>query len=159
MKKIISLKEMFFVCALLIGMSWTSCSDDDETAIPIKLASITTIADLDKVIVEAALGDFIAVHGTGLDTHNIDSILIDDVKVDMQEVYTENSILFMKIPVKLATNKTNKIYIYNSTGCFELPFKTLAPDLKLTRMFNEYTKPGDTIMIYGDFSICMKSIH
>lgn len=112
MKKIISLKEMYFVCALLIGMSWTSCSDDDETAIPIKLASITTIADLDKVIVEAALGDFIAVHGTGLDTHNIDSILIDDVKVDMQEVYTENSILFMKIPVKLATNKTNKIYIY-----------------------------------------------
>ena len=100
MKKIISLKEMYFVCALLIGMSWTSCSDDDETAIPIKLASITTIADLDKVIVEAALGDFIAVHGTGLDTHNIDSILIDDVKVDMQEVYTENSILFMKIPVK-----------------------------------------------------------
>ena len=151
MKKIISLKEMYFVCALLIGMSWTSCSDDDETAIPIKSASLTTIADLDKVIVEAALGDFIAVHGTGLDTHNIDSILIDDVKVDMQEVYTENSILFMKIPVKLATNKTNKIYIYNSTGCFELPFKTLAPDLKLTRMFNEYTKPGDTIMIYGDF--------
>lgn len=27
----------------------------------------------------------------------------------------------------------------------------MAPDLKLTRMFNEYTKPGDTIMIYGDF--------
>ena len=32
----------------------------------------------------------------------------------MQEVYTEDDILFIKIPVKLATKKTDKISIYNT---------------------------------------------
>ena len=102
-------------------------------------------------ITEAALGDFIAIHGTGLEYENIDSILVNDVKVDMLETYSEKDVLYMQIPVQLPTNETNKIYIFNSKGIKELPFKALAPDLKLTRMFNEYTKPGDTIMIYGDF--------
>lgn len=151
MKKIFNFKNVCVAGALLMGISFTSCSDDEETAIPINMTGITTIADMNTPIVEAALGDFVAVHGTGLDVQNIDSIFFDDVKVDMGEVYTENDVLFMKIPVKLAINKTDKLYIYNRTGCFELPFRTLAPNLKLTRMFNEYTQPGDTIMIYGDF--------
>ena len=142
---------MYLVGALLMGISWTSCSDDNGVALPIELTNVTTIADMNTTIEEAALGDFIAVHGTGLDVHNIDSILIDDIKLDMQEVYTEDDILFIKIPVKLATKKTDKISIYNTAGCFEIPFKTVAPNLKLSRMFNEYTAPGDTIMIYGDF--------
>ena len=151
MKKILSFRKMYLVGALLMGISWTSCSDDNGVALPIELTNVTTIADMNTTIEEAALGDFIAVHGTGLDVHNIDSILIDDIKLDMQEVYTEDDILFIKIPVKLATKKTDKISIYNTAGCFEIPFKTVAPNLKLSRMFNEYTAPGDTIMIYGDF--------
>lgn len=151
MKKILSFRKMYLVGALLMGISWTSCSDDNGVALPIELTNVTTIADMNTTIEEAALGDFIAVHGTGLDVHNIDSILIDDIKLDMQEVYTEDDILFIKIPVKLATKKTDKISIYNMAGCFEIPFKTVAPNLKLSRMFNEYTAPGDTIMIYGDF--------
>ena len=124
MKKILSFRKMYLVGALLMGISWTSCSDDNGVALPIELTNVTTIADMNTTIEEAALGDFIAVHGTGLDVHNIDSILIDDIKLDMQEVYTEDDILFIKIPVKLATKKTDKISIYNTAGCFEIPFKT-----------------------------------
>lgn len=136
---------------LLAGISFAGCSDDAEEIKPITLAKVTTISDLSTPITEASLGDFIAIHGTGLNTHNIDSLLVNDVKVDLGEVYTDNDILYMKIPVKLAIKETDKIYICNSAGCQEIAFKTLAPDLKLERMFNEYTKPGDTIMIYGDF--------
>lgn len=134
-----------------IGLAGFSCAKEEFQPVPIQLERITTLKDMNQVISEAKLGDFIAIHGTGLSRENIDSIHVDDIVVDMQEVYTENDILYMKLPVKLAIEKTNKIYIWNSKGCAELPFKTLAPDLKLSRMFNEYTAPGDTIMIYGDF--------
>ena len=146
----INFKNTSLVGALVFGMSLTACSDDDSSVL-IETTGITLMSDMNTPITEAALGDFIAIHGTGLEYENIDSILVNDVKVDMLETYSEKDVLYMQIPVKLPTNETNKIYIFNSKGIKELPFKALAPDLKLTRMFNEYTKPGDTIMIYGDF--------
>lgn len=146
----INFKNTSLVGALVFGMSLTACSDDDSSVL-IETTGITLMSDMNTPITEAALGDFIAIHGTGLEYENIDSILVNDVKVDMLETYSEKDVLYMQIPVQLPTNETNKIYIFNSKGIKELPFKALAPDLKLTRMFNEYTKPGDTIMIYGDF--------
>lgn len=152
MKRIIYLeKKVSVLLALLSFLFMISCSQEEGESYPITLAKVTGIADLSTSITEASLGDFIAIHGTGLDLQNIDSILINDVKVDLLDAYSENDILYLKIPVKLAIDVTNKIYIYNRLGCQEIPFKTNSPALKLDRMFNEYTNPGDTIMIYGDF--------
>ena len=151
MKNIVNFKTLLLCGVLLSGCLFVACSDDEEESIPIQLTGITTIDNFNASITEAKLGDFIAIHGTGLDVHNIDSIRVNDVKVDMLEVYSEKSVLYMQVPVKLAIQETDKLYIYNKLGCKELPLKTLAPDLKLTRMFNEYTMPGDTIMIYGDY--------
>ena len=132
-------------------MLLTACSDDDNTAEPLKLSGVTTLADMNTTIAEASMGSFIAVHGEGLDKANIDSVCINDIKIDLDEIYTENNIMYMKIPVKLAKNVTDRMYIYNSLGCQELPLHVIAPDLKVERMFNEYTAPGDTIMIYGQY--------
>ena len=151
MKNRLNFRNICLGGALLLGLSFAACSDDDNNAMPISLTGVTSLDKMDTPIVEAAMGDFIAIHGTGLDVHNIDSVLINDVAVDMLEVYTENDILYLKIPVKLPKKETDKIYIYNSTGCKEIVFKAKAPNLRLDRMFNEYTKPGDTIMIYGDY--------
>ena len=151
MKNIMNFRNICLCGALLLGLSFTACSDDDYNPMPIQLTNVTTLDDMNTPITEAAMGDFIAIHGTGLDVRNIDSVLINDVALDMLEVYTESDILFLKIPVKLPKEETNKIYIYNSTGRQEIPFKANAPKLRLDRMFNEYTSPGDTIMIYGDF--------
>ena len=151
MKNRMNFRNICLGGALLLGLSFTACSDDDYNPMPIQLTNVTTLDDMNTPITEAAMGDFIAIHGTGLDVRNIDSVLINDVALDMLEVYTESDILFLKIPVKLPKEETNKIYIYNSTGRQEIPFKANAPKLRLDRMFNEYTSPGDTIMIYGDF--------
>ncbi|WP_291528433.1 glycan-binding surface protein [Bacteroides sp. UBA939] len=150
MKNIIGFRNIYLAGALLFGMSLVGCSDDDNPVL-IETTGITLMSDMNTPVTEAALGDFIAIHGTGLAYENIDSILVNDVKVDMLETYSEKDILYMQVPVKLPGVETNKIYIHNSKGVAELPFRALAPNLKLTRMFNEYTKPGDTIMIYGDF--------
>lgn len=132
-------------------MLLTACSDDDNTAEPLKLSGVTTLADMNTTIAEASMGSFIAVHGEGLDKANIDSVRINDIKIDLDEIYTENNVMYMKIPVKLAENVTDRMYIYNSLGCQELPLHVIAPDLKVERMFNEYTAPGDTIKIYGQY--------
>lgn len=150
------MKTIFFymnrcLAVALLCIFVAACSDDDDNMSPISLERITAVGDLSTPIAEADLGDIIAIHGTGLNLYNIDSVLINDVKAEKGEMYAENNVLYLKIPVKLAVNITDKIYIYNSTGCVELPFKANAPALKLDRMFNEYTRPGDTIMIYGDF--------
>ena len=150
MRNIMNLEKVTLVGVLFFGLSLAACSDDDN-AIPIETSGITKMSDVNTFITEGAMGDFIAIHGTGLNYENIDSILVNDVKVEMLETYSEKDVLYMQIPVKLAKKETDKIYIYNSKGIKELNFKTLAPSLKLTRMFNEYTKPGDTIMIYGDY--------
>ncbi|SEA45700.1 IPT/TIG domain-containing protein [Porphyromonadaceae bacterium KH3R12] len=147
----ICFKNICLTGILFFIISLSACSDENNDIKPITLTKVTSVIDLNTAITEAALGDFIAIHGSGLDIHNIDSVLINDVKVDLLEVYTENDILYLKIPVKLAINVTDKIYIYNTAGYQEIPFKAISPALYLERMFNEYTKPGDTIMIYGDF--------
>lgn len=151
MKKINIIRKAGCVVVLGLAFLLASCSDNDVNAIPVQISSITTIADLSTPIEEARLGDFIAIHGTGLNIQNVDSILVNDVKTDMREAYFEKDVLYMQIPVKLSKELTDKIYIYNGAGVKEYPLKTIAPDLKLTRMFNEYTQAGDTIMIYGDF--------
>lgn len=150
MKNRLNFKKMTLVGVLFFGLSLAACSDDDN-AILIETSGITMMSDMNTAITEGAMGDFIAIHGTGLDYENIDSILVNDVRVEMLETYSEKDVLYMQIPVKLPRKETDKIYIFNSKGVKELNFKTLAPKLKLTRMFNEYTKPGDTIMIYGDY--------
>lgn len=151
MKKIFNIKSLCLSAALLLGLFFTACSEDENNATAIQISGITTINDLNTPITEAKLGDFIAIHGTGLDIHNIDSIYVNESKVDMVEVYTEKDVLYMQVPVKLSLEPTDKVYIYNKLGRQDYPLKTIAPDLKLVRMFNEYTQPGDTIMIYGDF--------
>jgi len=135
---------------VFLSLSFASCTKE-EAFTPITLTGVTTISDQNTLISEAALGDFIAIHGTGLDKKNITSIRIDDVEVDLSQIYTENSVLFVKIPVVLAMEVTDKIYITNDKGTQTIPFHTTAPDLVLDRMFNEYTAPGDTMMIYGQF--------
>mgnify|MGYP002344781095 FL=1 len=151
MKSIINFRNICLTGVLFFIISMYSCTDESTAIVPITLTKVTTVVDLNTAITEAALGDFIAVHGTGLDLKNIDSVLINDVKVNLLDIYTENDILYLKIPVKLAMTVTDKIYIYNQAGRQEIPFKAVSPALYLERMFNEYTKPGDTIMIYGDF--------
>ena len=151
MKSIINFRNICLTGVLFYIISMYSCTDESTAIVPITLTKVTTVVDLNTAITEAALGDFIAVHGTGLDLKNIDSVLINDVKVNLLDIYTENDILYLKIPVKLAMTVTDKIYIYNQAGRQEIPFKAVSPALYLERMFNEYTKPGDTIMIYGDF--------
>lgn len=127
----------------------TSCKKDDiKPEVPTML-SVSTIKKLDSVIFGGNMGDWIAIHGTSLS--NITEIKINDIVVDMNEVYEENGVVYLQIPVKLPLEITNKLYLTTAGGKSEVPFTVTSPDLQLTSMFNEYTPPGDTIRIFGKF--------
>lgn len=140
------------LCATLpVATGLTSCNDDDFAYQEIIPGEVTTIQDPDTPISEVNLGDLIAIRGAGMDIHNIDSIKVNDVPVDLNEVYTEDNILYMKVPIQLPAENVGKIFIFNRKGMTEVPITINIPPLKLDRMFNEYTRQGDTIMVYGQF--------
>ncbi|MEG2947707.1 MAG: hypothetical protein RR837_13350, partial [Bacteroidales bacterium] len=113
------LVSSFFLLALL-----NACSEDKEDVF------ITSIANLNTPITEASLGEFIAIHGPGMDMKKIDSICVNDVRVDMLEVYSENNTLFFPIPVKIAMEVTDKVYVYRKGDVVDFPLKVLLPEIR-----------------------------
>jgi hypothetical protein len=134
---------------LLFLLVIASCKKDDvKPGVP-KMIHISTIKKLDSVIFEGNMGDWIALQGTSLS--NVKEIKLNDVLVDLEEIYEENGVVYLQIPVKLPVEVTNKLYLTTGGGVTELNFNVNSPDLELISMFNEYTLPGDTIRIYGRF--------
>lgn len=139
--------SIFTVLLLLLVIA--SCKKDDvKPGVP-KMLNISTIKKLDSVIFQGNMGDWIALHGTSL--ANVTEIKLNDVLVDLEEIYEENGVVYLQIPVKLPVEVTNKLYLSTKGGTTDLNFTVSSPDLELTSMFNEYTLPGDTIRIYGKF--------
>lgn len=146
-KKYIPHFSFCLVTAALLSLA--SCKKDNITAGAPKMLNISTVKKLDSIITTGNMGDWIAIHGTSLS--GITEIRINDILVDLEEVYEENGIVYLQIPVKLPLEITNKLYLKTAAGMSEIPFTVTSPALELTGMFNEYTPPGDTIRIYGRF--------
>lgn len=148
MKKTILTHLSFFSVLLLLVLIASCKKDEAKPAVP-EILSVSTIKKPDSLIYEGNMGDWIAIHGTSL--ANIMEIKLNDVLVDLEEIYEENGVVYLQIPVKLPIEITDKLYLTTKGGASVLNFKVNSPDLELTGMFNEYTLPGDTIRIYGKF--------
>lgn len=134
----------------LLTVSITSCKNDDNgtPGLP-TFSQVTTIKDLKTPIIGGKMGDWIAIQGGNFE--QTDSVLFNDVTVQMKDMYYENDVLYVQVPVKLPKKVNNKVTVMTSGGETAFDFKIDIPNLQLTGMFNEYTLPGDTIKIYGKF--------
>ncbi|MDR1742220.1 MAG: glycan-binding surface protein [Dysgonamonadaceae bacterium] len=127
-----------------------ACDDKEPTSYGTpSLQKITQIKDHTTSISTGNMGDWISIYGNNLES--VKAISFNDVEVDMDEVYYENGILYLQIPVKMPVDIDNKLKITTEGGNISCDFQVFVPDLELTGMFNEYTPPGDTIKIYGKF--------
>uniref|UniRef100_UPI0032164866 glycan-binding surface protein n=1 Tax=uncultured Draconibacterium sp. TaxID=1573823 RepID=UPI0032164866 len=126
-----------------------SCKEDEKELIPPVFSKISSINELDVSVSSGEMGDWIALQGSNIETTN--SVYFNDVAVDMQEVYYENNILYMQVPIAMPSEINNKVKVVTEGGEFEFDFTVNIPEIKLTHMFNEYTAPGDTMKIYGEF--------
>ena len=148
--KAIYFKNYILLLTLALFVILPSCEEKNGESIKApSLTTVTTILDQKTSISGGNMGDWIAVHGQNLASTY--AISFNDVEVDMEEIYYENEILYLQVPIKIPNNVTNKLTITTKGGEASYSFTVAVPDLELTGMFNEYTRPGDTIKIYGRF--------
>jgi len=136
-----------FIAAMFLAIS--SCSEDDNLPGLPKFAKISPLKELNTTIAEGNMGDWVAIQGENFEATQ--TILFNDVPVDMKDVYYEDNVLYLQVPKIMPKAVTNKVKVVTSSGEIEFNFNVSIPNLKLTGMFNEYTAPGDTLKIYGDF--------
>lgn len=132
-----------------LAISVISCKEDSVVMDPPAFSKVSTIKDLATTISTGNMGDWIAIQGTHLG--QVDSILFNDVAVQMKDAYYENNVLYTQVPIKMPKSITDKVVVKTKSGDTSFDFKVNIPDLQFTGMFNEYTPPGDTIKIYGKF--------
>ena len=143
----LKIQYLFLITAALFTIG--SCTDKEEIPDSPSLTKIFPIKNNSLSISSGNMGDWIAISGKNLESAN--AIRFNDVEVDMEEVYYENEVLYLQIPVKMPLEVNNKLTVATRGGEVAFDFTVNVPDLELTGMFNEYTPPGDTIKIYGKF--------
>lgn len=143
-------KDVMLTLLALLAITVTSCKNDDNN-LPDSpnFSKVTTIKDMATSITGGSMGDWIAIKGDNLE--QADSIMFNDVAVHLKDIYYENNVLYVQVPVKLPSKVTNKVTVKTQGGETAFDFNVNIPNLQLTSMFNEYTLPGDTIKIYGKF--------
>ncbi len=134
---------------ILLMVLIVSCSEDDVIPDSPILNMATSIVDMKTSISSGNMGDWIAIRGANLE--EVDSVLFNDVAVQVKDIYYEDNVIYTQIPVKLPKEVSNKVTVITKGGEVSFDFNVNIPDLQLTSMFNEYTLPGDTIRIYGKF--------
>ena len=148
--KIAMLKNYLISIFLVLSqVLFFSCDSDEVISDPPRFQKVTVIDDFDSVISSGDMGDWIAIKGENLESTN--AIFFNDISVDMEEIYYDNDILYLQIPIAMPLDINNKLKVVTESGEFDLDFTVNIPNIKLTGMFNEYTLPGDTMKMYGDF--------
>lgn len=147
--KIINRNIILVMLALIFVTMAVACSDKESEGGMPTFKKVTAIKDLNSTLMGGNMGDWIAISGTNM--NSVDSVIFNDVKVLPKDFYSEDSALYVQVPIKIPIKVTNKVVLKSRVGDTSFDFKVAVPDLQLTGMFNEYTQPGDTIKIYGKF--------
>ena len=111
------------------------------------ISRITTSSDLQTSINQAALTQMIALHGDNLT--GVNSIFINDVEVNLSEIYSRRDRITLQIPRILPVDVDNKVKIITRQGQASADLTVIAPPFTVSGLDNEYCFPGDTVKING----------
>lgn len=158
--KIISFKHIaLLVCGAMMTFS---CSDvvnidegwDPDTGAdgPPSVSYVAASTDIDKPITTVALNQSIAIFGDNL--WDVTEILINDLSVDLSQVYQRRHRLEVVVPRQLPKNVTNTMTIRTRRGEIVVPIEVSLPDLTINGFSNDFACDGDTVRVTGsDFDL------
>lgn len=159
--KIISLKH---IALLMCGVAmFSSCSSDVLTIDegwdpdtgadgPPVVTYVTASSDIEKPITTVALNQSIAIFGDNL--WDITEILVNDLSVDLSQVYPRRHRLEIVVPRKLPNVVTNTMTIRTRLGETVVPIEVALPDLTINGFSNDFAADGDTVRVVGkDFDL------
>lgn len=111
------------------------------------IRKITASSDTSTVITSAALNQSIAIFGDNL--AYVQEIKINDISVDLSEIYAKRHRLEMVIPRVLPGEVNNILYIRTSDGEVTAPLEVVLPELTVSGFSNEFAADGDTVRVIG----------
>lgn len=152
----------YTVFALFTSLTAISCSDVvnmDEgwdadlgaNGAPV-VRKITASADTAKAISVASLNQSIAIFGDNL--ARVTEILVNDISLDLSQIYAKRHRLEIVIPRVLPTTVTNTLTIRTALGEIITPLTVTLPKLKIKGFSNDFAADGDTVQVLGsDFDL------
>lgn len=100
-------------------------------------------------LTEAQFGEYIMVTGENLS--NVTQIRMNDVEVDMTDVYATSSTAWFAVPSAAPTEFSNKIYYQTKLGETAYDFTVIVPDVSVIGLYNEMAPAGSTVKVEGSF--------
>lgn len=146
-----TIKYILFTIAMPFAMVFAleSCSKDDSASEPTSVTKVSSVTNREIPIDKAELTQFVIIQGSGL--NHVSAIKVNDVDVNMDDVYaTKNEITF-SIPRVVPNEVNNLITLQTPQGIVTAPLTINVPSLKVTGMACEWVAPGDTMYINGDY--------
>jgi hypothetical protein len=133
-----------------------SCTDvvtydddwDDELSSfgPPSITDITTPAENTSVS-EVVFDDIVNVIGDNLT--DVKSILINDIELDLSDIYAARYKITLPIPREIPGEISNTITVVTNLGTVSFPIIVKIPEIKVDGLYNEFALPGDTVQIIG----------
>lgn len=142
-------KQNFCLTLCLCALLCFACTKDEENIVPLEITKISNIIDREQSIDQAELTQYIIVQGKGFEPVNC--ILVNDVVVDMDELYKTSNELIFPIPRALPDEVTNTLTVITPQQQVSAPLTINIPKLKINGMYNEYAPEGSMMRIVGDY--------
>ncbi|WP_281514456.1 glycan-binding surface protein [Phocaeicola sartorii] len=143
------MKSKFCSFIILCALLFVACEDDTNNVTQPQVMKITSTTDLETPLNACNLGDWVVVHGQGLD--NVTSINVNGVEVNIRDVFREANRITLQIPRELPEGEpTNKIRVNSVDLVSEAELLVSIPDLIVTGLDNEWAIVGDTVKVCGN---------
>lgn len=92
---------------------------------------------------------FIMVRGSNLS--NVREVMLNDVKVDIDEIYATSTTAWLQVPASAPEVITNKIYYRTALGETEFDFTVVIPDVYVAGLYNEMAPAGTSVGLRGEY--------
>lgn len=142
-------KNEYILLLMLILCLFLSCSDDEPEYVPMSVSKISTVLDREQSIEQADLAQYIIVQGKGLSA--VSSIFVNDIPVNMEDIYIEDHEITFPIPRVIPGEVNNLVTLKSAQETVTIPLTVYIPKLKVDGMFNEFLPVGETMKVVGDF--------
>jgi hypothetical protein len=115
---------------------------------------LTDPSTKDSSLTQTTLGSTIAIVGTNLATAQ--KVLFNGYSLNVNPVYATDNILVITVHDSVPTIATNpnvkdELTVITAGGQVTYKFKILPPRPEVSRIGNEYAKPGETVTLYGRY--------
>ncbi|WP_157492822.1 glycan-binding surface protein [Echinicola pacifica] len=161
MKKInnytLPLNILSSLLVILLAITSLACQEDEDevTGMPtIDRIRYTDPETADSAFTRATLGSTLAIMGRNLGTTQ--QVYLNGYSVGVNPAYVTNDNVIVTITDSVPTvatdpNVSNMLRLVTKGGETSIPFQTLPPAPQISRVGNEYLKPGDNLTLFGRY--------